>query len=115
MTRKWTPDGDGRIWWCWLELGNAAIMLQSFAKKVLLPGQRKAKLAGAYPSACNAKTLWPFTKRSRVWDRREKAIRRKRDVSNVSARPGWYKLDFESFTDVPEETVFSESEHGRSG
>ena len=28
--------------------------------------------------------------------------------------PDGYKLDFESFTDVPEETVFLESEHGIS-
>ena len=29
--------------------------------------------------------------------------------------PDGYKLEFESFTDVPEETVFSEPEDGRSG
>src|ERR1044072_4057386 len=33
MTRKWTPDGDGKIRWCWLELGNAALMLQEFRKE----------------------------------------------------------------------------------
>jgi lactoylglutathione lyase len=37
MTRWWTPDelqgdysNDGRIRWCWLELGDAAVMLQEF-------------------------------------------------------------------------------------
>ena len=28
MTRQWTPDG--RIRWCWLELGGAALMLQEY-------------------------------------------------------------------------------------
>jgi len=40
MKRQWIPDQaeehpDGRIHWCWLELGDAAIMLQEF-----LPGGR---------------------------------------------------------------------------
>jgi uncharacterized glyoxalase superfamily protein PhnB len=36
MKRKWVPEGDGHypsdgsIRWCWLELGDAAIMLQEF-------------------------------------------------------------------------------------
>ena len=32
MTKKWTPDGDGRVRWCWLQLGEAALMLQEFKK-----------------------------------------------------------------------------------
>src|SRR5207247_9813245 len=28
MAKKWTPEG--RIRWCWLELGTAALMLQEF-------------------------------------------------------------------------------------
>jgi lactoylglutathione lyase len=30
MTNKWTPDGNGRVRWCWLQHGNAAIMLQEY-------------------------------------------------------------------------------------
>jgi lactoylglutathione lyase len=30
MTRYWDPDG--RIRWCWLELGGAAVMLQEYWK-----------------------------------------------------------------------------------
>lgn len=37
MTHRWIPDDtqheydpDGRIRWCWLELGEAPIMLQQF-------------------------------------------------------------------------------------
>jgi lactoylglutathione lyase len=31
MTRNWAPDG--RVRWCWLELGGAALMLQEYWKK----------------------------------------------------------------------------------
>ena len=30
MTQQWAPDG--RIRWCWLELGGAALMLQEYWK-----------------------------------------------------------------------------------
>ena len=32
MTKKWTPDGPDKIRWCWLQHGNAALMLQEFKK-----------------------------------------------------------------------------------
>src|SRR5437763_11728846 len=32
MTKKWTPDGDGKVRWCWLQLGAAALMLQEYKK-----------------------------------------------------------------------------------
>jgi len=31
MTQKWTPEGKLR--WCWLQLGDAALMLQEYAKE----------------------------------------------------------------------------------
>ena len=33
MTKKWTPDGDGKVRWCWLQHGNAALMLQEYRKE----------------------------------------------------------------------------------
>ena len=39
IKRQWVPENDqhypsdGEIRWCWLELGNAAIMLQEFAPR----------------------------------------------------------------------------------
>lgn len=36
ITRKWIDEGKLR--WCWLELGAAALMLQEFAKKGTIPG-----------------------------------------------------------------------------
>jgi catechol 2,3-dioxygenase-like lactoylglutathione lyase family enzyme len=33
MTKKWTPDGDGKIRWCWLQHGKAALMLQEYRRE----------------------------------------------------------------------------------
>ena len=52
MKHWWIPDReehnpDGRIRWCWLELGGAAIMLQEF-----LPEHRPKEALGAGTSVC---------------------------------------------------------------
>ena len=69
MKHQWVPVGDehypsdGKIRWCWLELGGAAIMLQEFT----LEGRPKESLgAGASVSPSNAKTHWPFIAISRL-------------------------------------------------
>jgi len=47
MKHQWVPDrdedypADGKIRWCWLELGDAAIMLQEF-----LPQRRPKETLG---------------------------------------------------------------------
>src|SRR5262252_9447751 len=52
MTRWWIPDRDedkpdGRIRWCWLELGTAALMLQEF-----LPEHLPKESLGVGASMC---------------------------------------------------------------
>ena len=52
MKHKWIPERiedspDGRIRWCWLELGDAALMLQEF-----LPGSRPMETLGTGTSVC---------------------------------------------------------------
>src|ERR1700691_6095358 len=52
MRKQWIPDEaednpDGRIRWCWLELGEAAIMLQEFR-----PGGRPTPAPGTGASVC---------------------------------------------------------------
>ena len=63
MKRRWIPDQttgqddykpDGRIRWCWLELGEAAIMLQEFCRNVI---RRKRWELGS-TSVFSAKTRW---------------------------------------------------------
>lgn len=111
MTRKWTPDGDGRIWWCWLELGSAALMLQEFRKEGPNSWAAEGKV-GVGVSICfqckDALALYKDFK-SRGIAAKKPFVGNGMWVTSVED-PDGYKLDFESLTDVPEETVFSEPE-----
>jgi lactoylglutathione lyase len=109
MTKKWTPDGDGKVRWCWLQIGGAAIMLQEFRKEGHDSWKPESKV-GVGVSIC-------FQCKDALTIYREvtaRGIAAKRPfVGNamwvtVVEDPDGYKLDFESCTDVPEETVYSE-------
>ncbi len=64
MTKQWTPDGPDKVRWCWLQHGNAALMLQEF-KKDHRPAAGRQTWLWASPSAFNAMTLWQSIVRSR--------------------------------------------------
>jgi lactoylglutathione lyase len=107
VTTRWVDDGKLR--WCWLELGDAAIMLQEFWK-----GGQHANLpegeVGQGVTICfickDAVAIWrelvargvaakrPFVG-NRMW------------VTQVTD-PNGYDLLFESPTDAPEESVLSD-------
>ena len=106
MKKSWIPDRaedhpDGRIRWCWLQLGDAAIMLQEF-----LPQHRPDGALGMGTSTCfmceDALALYCEFK--------SKGLRAQRPfVGNglwvVSVTdPNGYRIDFESPTDAPEES-----------
>jgi len=108
MKNKWTPGGKLR--WCWLEIGEAAVMLQQFWRE----GEHKANVPkeklGVGVSIC-------FTCRDALEIYRElkaKGVDAKRPfVGNamwVTAvrDPDGYELFFESPTDAPEESEYSE-------
>jgi catechol 2,3-dioxygenase-like lactoylglutathione lyase family enzyme len=107
VTRHWNPEG--RIRWCWLEHGHAAIMLQQYWKDGR-PGGWPTGLLGKGVSMCfmcaDAIAVYrearahgltastPFVG-NRLW------------VTSL-VDPDGYRLEFESPADVPEETVYSE-------
>ena len=107
MTQQWAPDG--RIRWCWLELGAAAVMLQEFWKDGR-PGGGPAGPLGQGVSICfmcgDAIAIYhdalarglaasrPFVG-NHLW------------VTSLTD-PDGYRLDFESPTDVPEGTVYAD-------
>ena len=109
MTRHWAPEG--RIRWCWLELGGAALMLQEFWKD----GRRGGAPAGTLGQGVSicfmcadaiavyhqalARGLAPSRPfvGNNLW------------VTSLTD-PDGYRLDFESPTDVPEETEYSGAE-----
>lgn len=106
MKHKWIDEGKLR--WCWLEVGSAALMLQEFRKEGHDSWRPEGKV-GVGVSICfqcqDALSIYrEFTARR---------IRAKRPfvgnhmwVTSVSD-PDGYKLFFESPTDVPEDTEYS--------
>jgi lactoylglutathione lyase len=110
MTNKWTPEGKLR--WCWLELGEAALMLQQFWREgeghqANVP---KEKL-GVGVSICftcrDALAIYRELRAKRVEAQRP-FVGNAMWVTSVTD-PDGYKLFFESPTDEPEESEYSES------
>jgi lactoylglutathione lyase len=106
MTRKWIDVGKLR--WCWLEHGDAALMLQEFRKEGHDSWLPQGKV-GEGVSIC-------FICRDAIEIYRNvtaRGIRASRPfvgngmwVTSLSD-PDGYRIDFESYTDAPEETEFS--------
>jgi len=107
MAKDWSPEG--RVRWCWLELGDAALMLQEYWKDSK-PGGAPEGTLGQGVTVClmcaDALAVYrdalmrglspsrPFVG-NHLW------------VTSFTD-PDGYRLDFESPTDVPEGTVFAE-------
>jgi lactoylglutathione lyase len=101
MTRKWIPRD--KIEWCWLQLGDAALMLQE-------PRKVSDEKVGGGVSIC-------FQCQDALQIYREitaRGIKAKRPfVGNALwvttlTDPDGYKIEFASPTDVPEETEYAE-------
>jgi lactoylglutathione lyase len=89
MKNYWIPDRaedhpDGRIRWCWLELGEAAIMLQEFLPEHALAIYREFQSRGVQTRKR------PYVG-NRLW------------VVPVTD-PDGYRMEFASPTDAPEES-----------
>lgn len=107
----WIPDREehnpgGRIRWCWLELGDAAIMLQEF------PPERQPKEAlGAGTSVCfmcgDALALYREFKSRGIQTQSRPFVGNRLWVVPLSD-PDGYRIDFESPADAPEESELEE-------
>ena len=111
MKHQWIPDRaedhpDGRIRWCWLELGDAAMMLQEF-----LPGGRPTQALGTGASVCfmceDALALYRQFKSRGIQMRRRPFVGNRLWVVPVSD-PDDYRMEFSSPTDAPEESELEE-------
>ena len=107
IKKQWTPDGKLR--WCWLERDSIAIMLQEFRteghdSRPLLnnPGQG---VSICYQCKDALALYREFT--SRGIQASEPQVGNNMWVTVVKD-PDGYTLDFESATDVPEDTKLSE-------
>ena len=109
MARKWIDDGKLR--WCWLQLGDAALMLQEFWKDGHHEGRPEGKL-GQGVSICfqcqDALAIYrEVTARGLAASR--PFVGNGMWVTALTDLDG-YRLEFESSTNAPEETVYSEDD-----
>jgi lactoylglutathione lyase len=103
---KWIDEGKLR--WCWLEIGTAALMLQEFRKEGLNSWVPQGKV-GEGVSICftcqDAITLF-HEFQSRGLRPQRPFVGNHLWVTNI-VDPDGYKLAFESPTDAPEESEYS--------
>ena len=113
MKHWWIPDRveegqkpDGRIRWCWLERGHAAIMLQEF-----WPGKQPSETLGTGVNVCfqceDALALYREFKSRGVQTRKRPFVGNRLWVVPVTD-PDGYRMEFESPTDAPEESDLEE-------
>lgn len=108
MTNKWIESGKLR--WCWLQNGGAALMLQEFWTDGHHAGRPDGKLGQGVSiyficedalaifrqvTARGIQASRPFVGNG-MW------VTSMRD-------PDGYSIEFESYTDVPEETIFEDA------
>ncbi|MGO9324093.1 MAG: VOC family protein [Terracidiphilus sp.] len=111
MKYQWVPDRaedkpDGRIRWCWLELDDAAIMLQEF-----LPERRPSEKLGSGVTVCfqceDALALYRQFKSRGIETRARPFVGNRLWVVPLTD-PDGYRLEFSSPTDAPEESELEE-------
>jgi lactoylglutathione lyase len=107
MTKKWIDEGNLR--WCWLEIGDAALMLQEFRKEghdSWKPSCKVGEGVSIYFMCEDALAIY------RQATARGIKVRTNPFVGNglwvvPFSDPDGYRIDFESPTNVPEETEYS--------
>ncbi len=107
MKHQWTPEGKLR--WCWLQLGDAAIMLQEYRTEG--HGARAPiEDPGDGVSICfqcrDAIALYREF-RAKGIDARKPFVGNRMWVTAVTD-PDGYRLEFESPTDAPEESEYED-------
>jgi lactoylglutathione lyase len=107
MKYKWVVDGKLR--WCWLALGGAALMLQEFPKEghdSWSPTGKVGEGVSLYFICEDALAIYREV-RSRGIEASEPQVGNAMWVTGLTD-PDGYRLHFESATDTPEDTKLSE-------
>jgi lactoylglutathione lyase len=107
MTNKWIDEGQLR--WCWLQLGGAALMLQEFRKEghdSYVPAGKVGEGVSICFQCLDALEIY-HEAASRGIHAAEPFVGNNMWVVSLTD-PDGYKIEFESPTDVPEETKHSE-------
>lgn len=103
MKNQW--EVAGKIRWCWLELGGAAVMLQEFAKNRAPVGTVGVGLSLCFQ--CNDALAIYHEAKARGLEASEPFVGNAMWVTCLTD-PDGFQLSFHSDTDVPEETKLSE-------
>ena len=103
VQRQWVVDGNVR--WCWLTLGGASIMLQTWHES--RPRQSNPGQGVSLSFQCEDAVALYHEFRSRGVDASEPFVGNSMWVTTLSD-PDGYRLEFHSFTGVPEETKLSD-------
>jgi catechol 2,3-dioxygenase-like lactoylglutathione lyase family enzyme len=109
FTIKYKRVVDGKLRWCWLELGGAALMLQEFPKEGHDSWVPSGKVGEGVALCFNCEDALAIYHevRSRGIEASEPQVGNAMWVSRLSD-PDGYRLEFESPTDAPEDTKLSE-------
>ncbi len=101
MKHKWVPDGEIR--WCWLTLGGASMMMQELTKG----SDSKLGEGVSIVFMCEDSLAIYREVTSRGIDASEPQVLNHLWATTLSD-PDGYRIEFESPTDVPEDTKLSE-------
>ncbi|HEY3289984.1 MAG TPA: VOC family protein [Anaerolineae bacterium] len=107
MKHKWIDEGKLR--WCWLEIGNAALMLQEFKREGHDSWTPEGKVGVgvniSFQCLDSLALYREFTSRSIQAAR--PFVGNHMWVTTLTD-PDGYRIEFKSPTDVPEETLYAE-------
>jgi lactoylglutathione lyase len=109
MTMKWIDEGKLR--WCWLQRGGAALMLQEFRKEghdAWVPEGKVGEGVSIYFICADALAIYREVTARGIQASRP-FVGNGMWVTSLSD-PDGYRIEFESSTDVPEGTELSERE-----
>lgn len=103
MTNKWVVDANVR--WCWLRHGRASLMLQEFDKDHIPTGKLGEGMSVCFQ--CNDALAIYHQAKERGLAVKKPFVGNALWVTGL-ADPDGYRISFQSPTDVPEETEYSE-------
>ena len=102
MMKSWT--NNGKLKWCWLVLDSVALMLQEYDEKFNMQREKPGEGVEIFFICEDALDIYTQITSNGV-SPSEPFVGNKMWVVQVKD-PDGYKISFESFTDVPEETRY---------
>ena len=101
MTKQWVDKG--KLQWCWLQNGGAALMLQEYRKE-RIPASKRGEGVSICFQCSDALAIYHAAAARGIGAKRPFVGNAMWVVSFVD--PDGYRIEFESSTDVPEETEY---------